>query len=181
MRIKMITTKFAKINKRWIETIKYTSMIEKQFYTNVIESKQFMINLGGYERHDKSYTCNGYIVTHINSISPDRNNKTVYDFDFIINPTFKDEIEVLNKDSFVGGLWLDNDTYISSILLTTGLKELFKNEIGNDSVDLVGEYWVEENSYHYMLVFDDDTIYVNDKLNCDHLNNAFKEAIEGDV
>ena len=42
-----------------------------------------MKNLGGYERHEKSYTDIGYIVTRINSISPDRKNKSLYEFTVI--------------------------------------------------------------------------------------------------
>lgn len=82
-KIKMVESKFAKINNRWVATCDFKREIDMRTYNNIIGAKTFMINLGGYERHEKSYTCNGYIVTHINSLSPDRQNKTVYEFDFI--------------------------------------------------------------------------------------------------
>ena len=42
-----------------------------------------MKNLGGYERHEKNYTYIGYIVTRINSISPDKKDKSLYEFTVI--------------------------------------------------------------------------------------------------
>ena len=82
LKITMIKENYHKEGRRWILDNTEKSNINEEFYNNIINSKKFFTNLGGYERHTKGYTCNGYIVTHINSISPDRTQKTVRDFKF---------------------------------------------------------------------------------------------------
>ena len=58
--------------------------ITQEYYNNIVNAKNFMKNLGGYERHEKNYTYIGYIVTRINSISPDKKEKSIYEFTVII-------------------------------------------------------------------------------------------------
>ena len=82
LEIKMTIKNYEKIGSKWRLTNTEQKLINEEFYYNIINSKKFFTNLGGYERHTKSYTCNGYIVTHINSLSPDRTQKTVRDFSF---------------------------------------------------------------------------------------------------
>lgn len=82
LEIKMTIKNYEKIGSKWRLTNTEQRLINEEFYNNIINSKKFFTNLGGYERHTRSYTCNGYIVTHINSLSPDRTQKTVRDFSF---------------------------------------------------------------------------------------------------
>ena len=76
-KVSMETIRYEKKGSRWIETEREEKQITEKIYENVIKSKQFFTNLGGTERHSKSNTYIGYIVTTVNSISPDRQNKTV--------------------------------------------------------------------------------------------------------
>ena len=79
-KVSMETIRYKKKGSRWVETEKEEKQITEKIYENVINSKHFYVNLGGYEAHSKSYTYIGYIVTTVNSISPDRQNKTVRHF-----------------------------------------------------------------------------------------------------
>lgn len=69
-------------NEKWIIKEEETTELTKEMYLNTVnpKTKKFFQNLGGYERHIKSYTVLGYVVTHVNSISPDRNIKITRDF-----------------------------------------------------------------------------------------------------
>ena len=82
LEIKMTIENYVKIGSKWRLTNTEQKLINEEFYYNIINSKKFFTNLGGYERHTKTYTCKGYIVTHINSISPDRMQKTIRYFKF---------------------------------------------------------------------------------------------------
>ena len=33
------------------------------------------------------------------------------------------------------------------------------------------EYWIDENSFHYVFLFEDDTVNVTDDFSCDYINN----------
>ena len=79
----MVETKFKKVGSIWVEADKEEKEITEEYYNNIVNAKNFMKNLGGYERHEKSYTYIGYIVTRINSISPDRKDKSLYEFTVI--------------------------------------------------------------------------------------------------
>ena len=76
----MVETKFKKVGSKWVKTSKEEIEITEEHYNNIVGAKNFMKNLGGYERHEKSYTHIGYIVTRINSISPDRKDKSLYEY-----------------------------------------------------------------------------------------------------
>ena len=93
LEIKMTIENYVKIGSKWRLTNTEQKLINEEFYYNIINSKKFFTNLGGYERHTKTYTCKGYIVTHINSISPDRMQKTVRYFKFK-NYTQKEVYEI---------------------------------------------------------------------------------------
>lgn len=80
--IKMITTNYIKEGKKWINPIEEISFINEENYNNIVESKKFFTNIGSYERHEKSYTSKGYIVTRINSISPNKSQKVTRKFIF---------------------------------------------------------------------------------------------------
>ena len=79
----MVETEFKKVGSKWVEVNKEEKEITEECYNNIVNAKNFMKNLGGYERHEKSYSYIGYIVTRINSISPDRKNKSLYEFTVI--------------------------------------------------------------------------------------------------
>jgi len=83
MIIKMTNEHFRKNDKKWVlEYSEHKKDITEQCYNNIVNAKSFFRNLGGTERHVKSTTCNGYIVTHITSISPDKTAKSIYQFYF---------------------------------------------------------------------------------------------------
>ena len=82
VKITMIKTGYKKEGTKWIETEREEKQIDEEFYNNVIEAKSFFRNLGGSEQHKKSYTSQGNIVTHINSVSPSKMEKSVYEFKF---------------------------------------------------------------------------------------------------
>ena len=71
---------YNKKGSKWIEIEREEETITKKFANNVVNAKKFFVNLGGYERHEKSYTTYGYVITRVNSISPDRQQKSVYEF-----------------------------------------------------------------------------------------------------
>lgn len=74
--------RFLKRGSRWVLVESTEKSVSYEFYFNVFSSIQFMKNLGGYERTEKSYTTKGYIPTRQISISPDRTKKTVFSFSF---------------------------------------------------------------------------------------------------
>lgn len=79
---KCTTTRYEKIDKRWVETESETVDMTAEFYLNGISSAPFFRNLGGVERLTPSYTRHGYIPVELVSVSPDRNTKVVRSYDF---------------------------------------------------------------------------------------------------
>jgi hypothetical protein len=83
--IKMIKTSYVKkegTKTVWQEVKEENKLISEEQYNNIIEAKRFFQNLGGYEKHNKSYTCKGYKITEIISISPNKQKKSIYRFEF---------------------------------------------------------------------------------------------------
>ncbi len=77
--IEMIKTSYELNNNNEFEVKETeTRTIDDEWYTNIIEAKQFFLNLGGKEIHTKK---NGKVVKIV-SISPDNTMKSVYDFKF---------------------------------------------------------------------------------------------------
>ena len=91
--------------------------------------------------------------------------------DIIMNEVFKS----VTKSDFFDGRWSCKDTYFSHIAMSDKLIELFSDLIENDDCYLMVEYWKDENSFHYLLGFDDDTVSVNDKMECEYLNDLVLE------
>lgn len=67
----------------YIQTEKTECIISEKQYNNIIGSSPFFRSLGGSERTVCSYTCRGYKAVKLTSISPDRQNKKIYEFEFI--------------------------------------------------------------------------------------------------
>ena len=61
-----------------------TETITKENYENITskETQRWFRRLGGSETAQKSYTCRGYLITRLTSISPDRKIKSLYRFKF---------------------------------------------------------------------------------------------------
>jgi hypothetical protein len=61
-----------------------TEQITKENYNNITskETQQWFRRLGGSETAQRSYTCRGYLITRLTSVSPDRQNKSIYQFKF---------------------------------------------------------------------------------------------------
>ena len=66
----------------FVEIEKEVKDIDQEYYTNIIGAAGFMRRLGGSETHEKAYTQKGFLVTRVTSKSPDRKNKTVFQFKF---------------------------------------------------------------------------------------------------
>ena len=77
---KMVRTSYNKKGSKWIEVEREEKIITKECANNIVNAKGFFEGIGGYEKHLKSYTIYGYVVTTVNSISPDRQQKIVYKF-----------------------------------------------------------------------------------------------------
>ena len=77
---KMVKISYNKKGSKWIEVEREEETITKRQANNIVNAKKFFVNLGGYERHEKSYTTYGYVITRVNSISPNRQQKSVYEF-----------------------------------------------------------------------------------------------------
>ena len=81
--IEMIKTSYKmNSNNEFEVTSKETRMINDEWHTNIVEAKQFFLNLGGKEIHTKKQTKRGRKVVKIVSISPDSTMKSVYEFKF---------------------------------------------------------------------------------------------------
>ena len=61
-----------------------TEQITKENYNNITskETQKWFRRLGGTETAQRSYTCRGYLITRLTSVSPDRQNKSIYQFKF---------------------------------------------------------------------------------------------------
>jgi hypothetical protein len=59
-----------------------TELVDERVYNNVVTSASFFRRLGGSVTQQKGYTCAGYRVVKDISTSPDRENKTIREFDF---------------------------------------------------------------------------------------------------
>ena len=79
--IEMTKTSYV-LNDTWEQTEQEQKLITEQHYTNIVEAKQFFLNLGGQEIHTKKQTPQGRRVVKIVSISPDSTLKSVYEFKF---------------------------------------------------------------------------------------------------
>lgn len=72
--------------------------------------------------------------------------------------------------------WLDIDTFIVSVFGNEKLKEMFPTLIDTedileeDIVHLDCEYWKDEDSYHYILIYEDDSIEVSEHIDTLYMN-----------
>ena len=76
------TTNYIKNGSKWIKQDKRTENVTEDYYTNYVDAKSLFKVIGARETHKKDYTCKGYIVTEVQSISPDRQSKICTQFDF---------------------------------------------------------------------------------------------------
>lgn len=67
----------------FIEEQRETEPITEQTYRNIVSSSKFFRQLGGSETHIRAYTCRGYNTIKLTSMSPNRQNKKIYEFKFI--------------------------------------------------------------------------------------------------
>ena len=66
-------------------------VITEQNYKNIVsdDTIKFFRRLGGSESVTRGYTRVGYLVVRLVSTSPDRQSKTIREFDFIEDKTYK--------------------------------------------------------------------------------------------
>jgi hypothetical protein len=57
-------------------------IITEEEYNNIIDSCKFFKKLGGVERSVRNYTCRGFKVVKLTSISPDKETKVIREFNF---------------------------------------------------------------------------------------------------
>ena len=81
-KLTVIIRNYQRLGRGWELLEEKRIEVDRQYYQNTVDAKQFFNNLGGIERHSRSYTPYGYIVTFINSISPDHDTKTTREFIF---------------------------------------------------------------------------------------------------
>jgi hypothetical protein len=64
-----------------------TKNVTKQHHQNATEKDclQFMRRLGGTETVTRGYTSQGYFIVKVVSTSPDKQNRTIREYDFDIN------------------------------------------------------------------------------------------------
>lgn len=76
--------RYKKSGSKWIQTESKPELINFLHYLNIIDPRtiQFFKNLGGYEKVIRGYTKKGYLPIEVISISPDRTQKTTYNFMF---------------------------------------------------------------------------------------------------
>ena len=79
-KVVMEEKEFKKEGNKWVEVSSENVEITNEEYNNYVNSGKFFTGIGGYERKEKSYTCEGYIVTRINSISPSKEIKITRQF-----------------------------------------------------------------------------------------------------
>ncbi len=82
--ITLTTVKNTKVNGRFNKknAIETTETITTYQYLSILESIPWFLNAGGSERLLKSYTSAGFIPTELESMSPDREQKTIRKFTF---------------------------------------------------------------------------------------------------
>lgn len=80
--INLIKREYKKDGKKWVFVRDSNKIINWEYYKNIIDAKSFFVNLGGYERHEKSFTRFGRIVVKVISINPTRDYKSEYVFNF---------------------------------------------------------------------------------------------------
>lgn len=76
--IKLIEKDFYKSGSTWKEEKTQISTVDETFYNNCVKDK----NPFGYERKTSNYTKFGYRVIKISSISPCKDLKHIWEFDF---------------------------------------------------------------------------------------------------
>lgn len=80
--IRLVKIEYVKSGSRWQEVKRTESMIDFIHYVNILDAIPFFKRLGGHERTVKGYTRKGYLPIEQHSISPDREQKSVYEFHF---------------------------------------------------------------------------------------------------
>ena len=81
-KITVVISRYQRLARGWELLEEEIKEVDRDYYQLTVDAKQFFNNLGCIERHKKSYTPYGYIVTSINSISPDKDRKTTREFKF---------------------------------------------------------------------------------------------------
>ena len=78
-------TRYEKVGKSFKQIEKEVREISQQHYENATSTDtiKFFKRLGGTERISRNYTCAGYLIEKITSISPNRENKTIREYQFI--------------------------------------------------------------------------------------------------
>lgn len=85
--------------------------------------------------------------------------------------------------TFDDGTW-ETDTFSFYLKLPETLKEYYKYLLDNsdgtiDDIKWIEsvfvEYWNDDNSYHYIFTFKDESVSVTNDFNCDYINKMVLE------
>jgi hypothetical protein len=86
-----------------------------------------------------------------------------------------DNIELITKENIscdISGCYID--TFALYVHLPKEIEDHYKN-VGIDKDSIFVEYWIDDDSFHYMFTLDNgDDIEVNDDFNCFHMNSIIK-------
>lgn len=105
--------------------------ITEEHYNNYVNSRQFFKNLGGSESAQKCYTCAGYKVYKMTSISPDKQTKVIREFKFTSMPSERVQETQFKHLSLMGKY----NTLVAKNLLTEEARELFVDYKDNQEAE----------------------------------------------
>lgn len=80
--ITVIDSEYEKKNGVWHLKNRHEHAVNEQYYKNVVDAKEFFIGIGGLETHLRGRTKFGTKTTKVISISPNRDAKHIWQFDF---------------------------------------------------------------------------------------------------
>lgn len=84
-RVRIVETRYKRAGKTaWKAVSRKDKTVSAQFYYNCVDAIPFFKNLGGTERIIKAYTPFGCLPVRLTSVSPDREQKTTREFEFIM-------------------------------------------------------------------------------------------------
>ena len=80
--IPIVVSYYEKQGSKWVLTEKQNKVVNEEYVNNIITARKFFTGLGGYERQEKNYTKYGFRVIRVVGISPMKDKKVIYEFDF---------------------------------------------------------------------------------------------------
>ena len=78
-------TKIKHLKNSWKQEKETTEKIDKITYSRIVsaDTLKWFRRIGSSQYVQRSYTCEGYVITYLSSTSPDKNEKSIREFKFI--------------------------------------------------------------------------------------------------